>query len=503
MIKKAAVTKLFAFLLLLLSCSSFASVGNNNIDYGYFKQLIAEKSPNSGAYVLEKGEESLISRAWLADHARESIEVQYFIWSSDNIGILAAEALLRAAERGVKVRVIVDDLLIDAPDDFLLALAKHPNIHIKIYNPKHSVGTPLPKRLLNMFTGFRSFNQRMHDKTFIVDGVAAITGGRNMADEYFDFDHQYNFRDRDVLLLGSAVDEMRFSFERFWRHPVSVSVEQLYEGIGIMQTHIDVNSQQIEAIYQDLHAYANDKENYAPEIRKAVNDIPSYFPGLIKELEWCKVDIINDLPGKNASNFALDGGGLSTQALAELIRSAKRSVVIQSPYLIMSDEAKSLFGELVRRGVVIKISTNSLSSTDNLPAFSGYKNQRDELLELGIEIYEYKSAPKIQRSLMERSATKRKDMPIFALHAKSMVIDDRIAYIGTFNLDPRSSNLNTETGAIIYSEKIAKQVAQHIADDMLPENSWSAVDDNPDKHNSLWKRSKTLFWQLMPIEPLL
>jgi len=502
MIKKTSDLPLYAILLFFLSSLTFAST-KHSIDYEFFKQLIADQSPKTGVHVLEKGEESLISRAWLADNARETIEVQYFIWSTDNIGILAAEALLRAAKRGVKVRVIVDDLLIDAPDESLLALAKHPNVQIKIYNPKHSVGTPLHKRILNMLTSFRSFNQRMHDKTFIVDGVAAITGGRNMADEYYDFDHKFNFRDRDVLLLGNAVTQMRDSFERFWQRPISVSIENLYDGIGIMQKNVNVDDKQIEAIYQELHQYANDKANYAPEVRSAVENIPNYFPALVKELEWCKVDIINDIPGKNDATFSLSGGGQSTEALATLIQSAKNSVVMQTPYLILTDEAKSLFKALIQRGVNIKINTNSLASTDNLQAFSGYKNQRQELLELGIEIYEYKSLPNVQAELMSRQSNASNIKPIFSLHAKSMVIDDKVVYIGTFNLDPRSVNLNTETGAIIYSEKIAKQVLQQISIDMLPDNSWNTAIEKPDKQNSLWKRSKTLFWQLMPIEPLL
>src|SRR5688572_21852288 len=166
---------------------------------------LAAHPGQSGVYSLETGTGALIARAWLVDNAQRSIEAQYFIWSTDNIGVLAAEALLRAAERGVKVRVIVDDLFIDAPDKALLALALHPNIEIKVYNPRHSVGTPIPTRVLNMLTDFRGFNQRMHDKVLVVDGKVAITGGRNMAAEYFDYHHGYNFRDRDVVVLGSAV----------------------------------------------------------------------------------------------------------------------------------------------------------------------------------------------------------------------------------------------------------------------------------------------------------
>ena len=215
-------------------------------DMAYIDSQIAAHPGSSGVYVLDKGEEALLARAWLAGHARESIEVQYFIWSTDNIGILASEALLRAAERGVRVRVIVDDLLIDAPDRTLLALARHPNVEIRIYNPKHSVGTPTHKRLLNVFTDFRGVNQRMHDKTLLVDGKLAITGGRNMADEYYDYDQAYNFRDRDALVLGEAVKAMRASFERFWDSPLSVPVEELYDGLGLMQKRVTLTDAEVQ-----------------------------------------------------------------------------------------------------------------------------------------------------------------------------------------------------------------------------------------------------------------
>jgi putative cardiolipin synthase len=156
----------------LLSVATFAAPAAK---LAFIDDEIAAHPGSTGALVLDTGADALQARAWLADHAEQSIEVQYFIWSTDNIGTLAAEALLRAADRGVRVRVIVDDLLIDAPDKSLLALAKHPNIDIRIYNPKHSVGTPLHKRALNVVTDFRGVNQRMHDKTFMVDGKVVLS----------------------------------------------------------------------------------------------------------------------------------------------------------------------------------------------------------------------------------------------------------------------------------------------------------------------------------------
>ncbi len=469
---------------------------------GFIDEQIAEHKGLTGVLVLDKGEEALLARAWLADHAQESIEVQYFIWSSDNIGKLATEALLRAAERGVHVRVIVDDFLIDAPDKSLLALALHPNIQIRIYNPKHSVGTSLLKRISNVITDFRGVNQRMHDKTFIVDGKVAITGGRNMADEYFDYDHKYNFRDRDVLVIGKVVADVKQSFERFWESKLSASVEQRFAGIGIFGQRVTVDNVEIKEIYSDLHKYAHSPENFAPEVRHAISNIPAEFARLAKKTVWADVQFISDIPGKNKNRFALDGGGESSAALAALISSAERRVIIQSPYLVLSKEAEDLFRKTSKRGVKVLISTNSLASTDNLQAFSGYKKQRRKLLKMGLHIYEYKPHPAVQQKLLERYAEIESKQPVFAIHAKSMVIDSQILYIGTYNLDPRSENLNTEVGIIVKNEELARSVEKMIAVDMRPENSWLPT-DNPDKHTTMAKRMKVLFWQMMPIKPLL
>ena len=490
---------------LLASCAGWAPIAlaASDAPIAFIEAQIAANAGKSGVYVLDTGAEALLARAWLADHARESIEVQYFIWSTDNIGILAAEALLRAAERGVRVRVIVDDLLIDAPDKSLLALARHPNIDIRVYNPQSSVGVPLHKRLLNVLTDFRGVNQRMHDKTLIVDGKVGITGGRNMAAEYFDYNHQFNFRDRDALLLGEAVKAMQASFERFWNSELSVKVEELYDGWGLMQSNVRVNDDEIQRVYRELHEYAKSPENFAPEVRAAIIATPASFARLAQQMIWGKVDFISDRPGKNENQFRLDGGGQTAAALGRLVQSARERIVIQSPYLVLSDKAIDLFRQIIARGVTVRINTNSLASTDNLAAFSGYRNQRDRLLKMGLQIYEYKPAPEVQVKLMQRSATATRKAPIFSLHAKTLVVDSRIVYIGTFNFDPRSENLNTEVGAIIHDAALARAVEASIETDMAPPNSWDAGRDDPDQYVSLAKRSKARLFQLMPIGPLL
>ncbi|MES2538933.1 MAG: phospholipase D family protein [Pseudomonadota bacterium] len=464
---------------------------------------IAAHAGQSGVHVLDTGTEALLTRAWLVDHAKHSIEVQYFIWSTDNIGILAADALLRAAERGVRVRVIVDDLMIDAPDKSLLALARHPNIDIRIYNPRNSVGISLPQRLLNVITDFRGVNQRMHDKTFVVDGLVAITGGRNLAAEYYDYNHNFNFRDRDVLLLGDVVKDMQASFERFWASQLSVAVEALYEDFSLMRMNVRADDTEIRNIYRDLHAYAGSPENFAPEIRAAIDAARAGFRQVADQLVWGHVEFISDLPGKNDGTIGFGGGGRATTALAQLVGAARSRIVIQSPYLVLSDKALALFRKARARGVRIRINTNSLASTDNIHAFSGYRNQREELLGMGFEIYEYKPYPAIQRRLMQRFAATKNRQLVFGMHAKTMVIDGQTTFIGTFNLDPRSENLNTEAGVVIRNDGLARKVEAAIEVDMEAENSWNAATDDPDRHVSLMKRIKVRFWQWMPLKPLL
>ncbi len=486
------------FLLICFCASVFANDSITFID----SQIAAHPQQN-GIYVLDKGEEALLARAWLADHAQKTIEVQYFIWSTDNIGILASEALLRAADRGIRVRVIVDDLLVDAPDKSLLALAKHPNVEIKIYNPQHKVGTPFHKRLMNIAVNFRGVNQRMHDKTFIVDGKLAITGGRNMAAEYFDLNHQYNFRDRDALLLGDVAKIMQASFNKFWASPLSAPVEELYDGLGLMQKKVSVKDADIQKIYADLHAYAQNPANFSVEMRTAIQNTPQAFMRLTEQLIWTNIEFISDTPGKNSNKLFLGGGGKTTEKLAQLVADAKQQIVIQSPYLVLSSQAIKLFKAAIKRGVTVRINTNSMAATDNVQAFSGYRNQREQLIKMGIEIFEYKPDPHIKHALLKQNPAFYEKPPIFAIHAKTMVVDNKTVYIGTFNFDPRSQNLNTEVGVIVQNEDLAAKVQDAIETDMRPENSWNAATDKPDQYATSAKRKRVLVYQLTPIKPLL
>ena len=286
----------------------------------YCAECQVKMKTKTGAFILEKGEEALMARAWLTDKAQDSIDVQYFIWSTDNIGTLASEALLRAAERGVKVRVLVDDLLVDAEEITILGLTDHPNVDLKIYNPKHSVGVSSIRRLFNVIRSFRSSNQRMHDKVVIFDRSIGITGGRNMADEYFDFDHEYNFRDRDILLLGKVVADMSTNFEEFWNSDLSVSVEEL------LQAELEDLDQNLILEYKNfLHEYSLNETNFTSEIRLALENLPKKFSELTKNLIWEDVSFISDRPGKIENFVSLSGGSKSYTLLINEGLEAKES----------------------------------------------------------------------------------------------------------------------------------------------------------------------------------
>ncbi len=449
----------------------------------------------TGVYVLEEGEGALVTRGWLCEYAEQTIDVQYFIFSSDNVGLIACDYLVRAADRGVKVRIMVDDIMVEAGVHEILTLDSHENITIKIYNPQINLGKNIYAKLKNLATDFRASNQRMHNKTFLVDGKISITGGRNIADEYFDYDHEYNFRDRDVLLIGKTTTQIQNSFDTFWNSPLSIAVIDLVKE----KDKIALNTNRFE----QLHRYACNPENFWPQVRDEMTKLNSVFQTLhqTKKLIWIdSVAFISDVPGKNNGAHGLAGSGVCTDALIKLIREAKHSVDIQSPYLITSEIGQSLFREAVKRGVKIRILTNSLSSTDNIEAFSGYQRDREKLLETGVEIYEFRPDAAERYQLMQSALQKNMHYtPIFGLHAKSMVVDGKITVIGTFNLDPRSANLNTECVAVIYDAAITHNVLKGMEEEFKPANSWqTTLKWNPDSKAGLKKRISTWSKRIIP-----
>ena len=444
----------------------------------------------TGIHLLEDGAGALTARGWLTDNATKSIDIQYFIFSADNVGLIAIERLLLAAKRGVKVRLLVDDLLVDGDANILQAVNAHPNISIRIYNPSINIGKSFVAKLGNIIVNFRGMNQRMHNKTFIVDGRVAITGGRNIADEYFDFNREYNFRDRDVLLFGPVVSQLDSSFDEFWQCSLSIPLELILD---------EPKDFEPKTLWTKLHQYACDPERFLPIFRQRILKAPETFATFNQQghLIWSKnIRFVSDKPGKNTDVRSLSGGGLSTDVLIGLLEKAEKNIMIQSPYVVLTDLGLGLFRNAKNRGVQVQILTNSMAATDNYTAFSGYSRVRNELIKMGVELYEFRPDAALRRNLITSPIITDAAM---GLHAKSMVIDEHIVIVGTFNLDPRSANLNTECVVIIDSPELGERMARLMRADIAPENAWpSTLEDNPDDKASFWAAFRVFLSRIVP-----
>ena len=445
---------------------------------------------HTGVMMLERGAGALVARAWLARNATRSIDVQTFIFAADNVGLIAVDALLLAAERGVQVRLLVDDTLPHGDEEVLLALSMHPNAEVRIYNSNINVGKSRSEQLENALGDFQGINQRMHNKLLVVDGQAVITGGRNIAEEYFDFDEDYNFRDRDVLLLGGGVIAAQESFDVYWTHGLSQPIEI------VIKKSLAVPA---ERAWAGLHSYSCDPANFLPNFRERVYRFPAELERARVEGDFHvveKVAYISDAPGKNEGGWT--GGGIATDALVDLVRGADKSVTIQTPYLVTTELGLGLFAEAEARGVEVRILTNSLAVTDNLAAFAGYRAGRESLLRVGVDLYELKPRARLRADVM-RGPSRIKRRSTLALHAKSMVVDGQIAVVGSFNLDPRSANLNTESVAILHSAPVALQLQERMEIEMAPENAWhTTLEFNPDREASLGSRIKVRLARVVP-----
>lgn len=470
--------------------------------YGFLRtlnRLVHGHDGRSGAYVLEKGDEALLARAWMVNNAVETIDVLTFIWSFDNIGLIATDALLRAAERGVRVRILVDDMVLDEEWlDLLLALDAHPLFEIRIYNPVETVGVSTFETTLIFLTELRRFNHRLHNKSFLVDSIAGITGGRNVANEYFDYDSKYNFRDRDLLVIGPVVAEMGENFEAYWNFALSRPIGEL-----LPERTAELTPQETDRTYAELHACAGKLTGELPLVRRTMEMAEEHLIDMLGRLAWPEeIWFVSDLPGKNLDQAGLGGGGRMAEALAAAIAGARQRITIQSPYLVLPEDAFGLY-ERLAAGVEVRISTNSLSSTDNIATFSGYLAQRRSLLDAGIHLREFRPDPAIEKELTERYLGPEDKAPIFVLHAKTVVVDGELLYVGTFNLDPRSVSLNTEEGIFLRHARLAQAVERQIEEEMRPENSWNPGLEKPERHAGWWRRVRVWFLGLLPIQSFL
>jgi phosphatidylserine/phosphatidylglycerophosphate/cardiolipin synthase-like enzyme len=440
----------------------------------------------TGVYTLEGGSESFVARLWFCENAQQTLDIQYYSVAKDNCGFIFCDYLLKAADRGVKVRLLLDALAKQMSMKDIQTLDSHENIEVRIYNPgvKHHRNAWL--RVRKTLHGIRRIDQRMHIKTFTVDGTITITGGRNIADRYFDYDPKYNFRDRDIVLFGKAASTVKSSFEDYWNDTLSIH----YEGLRIRKQH----RKDYQKRYNRLHHYVCDPKNLSDQMIERILNYPLRVKDLNKseQLLWLdNVSYVSDKPAKNNDRNERKGG-VCHDSLIEILKQTKTSLDLQSPYLITLDDGKKFFKAMVDRGVKLRVITNSLCSTDNENAFSGYQRDRKENLETGMQIYEFKPNAAVRNKLMTaESIASLKRKSVYGFHPKTMIIDDEVSVIGSYNFDPRSADLNTESVVIIRSKEFSKLLFKHVNEEFLPENAWhTTLDYNPDSEAGLRKKWK-------------
>ena len=443
----------------------------------------------TGVMLLEEGLEALLLRGWMIEQAQHTLDVQYFIFSADNVGLLSTAELVEAANRGVKVRLIVDDVLAHGDELLLRDIHFHPNIEVKVYNPTINIGKHWTEKSRNLVTDFDGINQRMHHKALIADGKLVVTGGRNVGDEYYDLNSDYNFRDRDIFLVGGTSSVIQAGFDFFWKDNHSVLIHELLP---------NGNLQSAQETWGKLRDYSCSPKYFYPRFRKQLDDMPSSLSSAVESsrLLWVdSVQYVSDAPWKNESE-GLGGGSITTRELLDLLSQAEKRIWIQTPYLILTEVGLGALQAAINKGIEIKILTNSLAATDNYPAFAGYKRIRNTLLEMGVEVYEMKpNAPDVQ-ALNGTGISDKMDAEV-GLHSKSMIIDDTISVVGTFNMDPRSANLNTESFVVVRDAEFTTQMEGYFITDMSERNAWPASNKN-EKEAGLKRRIFTFFSKLVP-----
>jgi len=436
--------------------------------------------------LLEYGEQALALRLHLVRAAQDSIDLQNFILRKDDTGELLLNELLEAARRGVKVRLLLDQMFSFSDVEYLVQLTMaHANLEIRFYNPSFYKAKMAKHDWISAVACcFRRFNQRMHNKLMVTDGLVGVVGGRNIADRYFEYDSNYEFKDRDVAVFGPSVAAMSESFEWFWNYYKTIPVQHLR----------DVASEVLDEPPNELKHYEA-PGRLRPLLASIADDewIASTF--LAPAFEVGRLRYFSDRPRKQQSSDSEVSDDI-TQQLYDILLSANRSVIIQSPYMVLSRRARNLFAELRERNPDIELiySTNSLASTDADTVYGHtHKHKKRYVGELGFHLYELKPFPLDAPDFFPRwpllieekksgignysnvsgdDSTIPMPAPRVGLHSKSFVVDGRIAMIGSHNFDPRSEGFNTENGLIVWDGAFAQVLERMIRKDIEPHNSW-------------------------------
>jgi putative cardiolipin synthase len=402
----------------------------------------------SGFRVLQSGTEALQMRIALARAATKTLDMQYYIANEDTTGKLLLGAALYAADHGVRVRMLVDDLNFKDLDDIMAALNTHDNIEIRVFNPFGSAQRSMYQRTQNFFTKIGAFTRRMHNKAMIADNQLAIVGGRNLGDEYFSASDTLQFRDIDVLAAGPITNDISASFDQYWNdssaYPLRALNRQKFDAQQLDQTR--------DALRQHWRSNADPYNAKPLNATPLATQISKDELGLV----WANAEFRADTPDK----VRLPQDQYRSPPLArikELVENVQHELLIVSPYFVPHDAGVKTLGSVTARGVKVKVLTNSLAATDAVAVQAGYSPYREPLLRAGVDLYEYKP---VQDDGDTGGAGAFGSRSRASLHAKTLVFDRNTLVIGSMNLDPRSAHLNTELALVIHSPPLADQVAR-------------------------------------------
>ena len=410
----------------------------------------------SGYHPIVTGANAFASRSILTDMATRNIDAQYYIWHDDQAGQLLLKDLWEAAERGVIVRLLIDDFNNSAAlDQQLLRFSSHPNTAVRIVNPlMHR-----KFQALNFVTGLPRINRRMHNKSMTFDKQITIIGGRNIGNEYLSNDQNSQFADLDVLLIGKVVADIDNSFGSYWSAPISYDIETL------VTLDEDGPTDFIEGLDQLGTNEKSDNQSSLSLYKSAIADSSIDTDLLNKRIpfRWTDMQFLSDDVGKLTKSVPADTN--LVQQLRTLLGRPDKELTIISSYFVPTKDGVDTLVELADSGINIKILTNSFDATDVTAVHSGYSQWRPKLLKSGIKIYELKSTASEEDR--ENKLWKARSQSSTSLHAKTFAIDDHQVFIGSYNVDPRSANINTEMGVIINDDELARQLHEALSDDLL------------------------------------
>ncbi|MDE3059833.1 MAG: phospholipase D family protein [Pseudomonadota bacterium] len=405
----------------------------------------------SGFHLLPNGVDAFLTRLGLVEAAERSVDLQYFSTRDDSTGKLLLDAVWRAANRGVRVRLLLDDWNLDDFKKGVAALNAHPNIEIRVFNP-YVTNDQTPLALItNAIADRDALTRRMHNKALIADNQMAVMGGRNLGDEYFDASSERAFHDMDVLAAGPIVSRMSQSFDTYWNSAESYPLEAL--------AIPPLDPQKIAALHDDWRQHRQDM------LHSTSGEMLRNFSLFSLPLVRAKAELVADNPLK-IETPPKDTTSKPEDTLGQLVRHAGNEFIIITPYFVPLDDGTRWLLAIAGRGVDVRILTNSLASTDMVMVHAGYSHYRHALLSGGIELYELKAiGGKLPRRMFKASSQA-------SLHAKVYIIDRRDLVVGSFNMDPRSIQFNTEQVLVIHSPALAGQAAGIFEHAISPENSY-------------------------------